>query len=70
MFNKRKNKTGILVNRRRDINVLDCFFDPDNERFTFSFTDEFKQYSIENEKTDWKPTEYELQKPFGKDKLD
>ena len=27
MFNKRKNKTGILMNRKKEITVLDWFFD-------------------------------------------
>lgn len=39
MFNKRKNKVGILVNRRRDVNLLDWYYNLDGDKANFSFKD-------------------------------
>jgi hypothetical protein len=47
MFNKRKNRAGILVNRRKDVTVLDWCFNLDNEKTNFSFNDEFKNFTME-----------------------
>lgn len=70
MFNKRKNRAGILLNKRRDINLLDWYFDFDGNRESYSYQDEFKNFTAEGQLGEFKPTEYEIQKPFKKEKIE
>lgn len=48
MINKRKNRAGILVNRRRDVTLLDWYFDADGNRVKFTFQDEFRNYNADS----------------------
>ena len=42
MFNRRRNRDGILTNRKRDVTVLDWYFNLENEKANFNFNDEMK----------------------------
>ena len=70
MFNKRKNRAGILMNRKRDATVLDWYFNIENEKANFTFNDEYKSFSLDNIQNDYKPTEYQVQKSFKKERID
>ena len=58
MFNKRKNRTGILQTRRRDVSILDWYFDLDNNKVNFQYYDDPRSFSIDNMQGDYRPTEY------------
>lgn len=45
MFNRRRNRDGILTNRRKDITVLDWYFNLENEKSNLTFSDEMKLVS-------------------------
>lgn len=64
MFNKRKNRAGILVNKRRDVTLLDWYFDTEGNRIKFAFQDEFRNYNSDSENSEFRLTEYEVQKPL------
>lgn len=45
MFNKRKNRAGILVSRYRDLSVMDWYFNIEGNRAPIKYLDEFKNYT-------------------------
>jgi len=69
MFNRRRNRDGILTNKRKDITVLDWYFNLENEKANFSFNDDLK-LAADSTQNETRPTEYEIQKPFKKERLD
>lgn len=48
MFNKRKNRLGILVNKRRQVTLLNWYFNSDGDKVNYNFQDQFKNYTAEN----------------------
>lgn len=60
MFNRRRNRDGILTNHKKQVTVLDWYFNLDNEKSNFSFNDDLK-LQVDNVHSQSRPVEYEIQ---------
>jgi hypothetical protein len=64
MYSKRRNRAGILVNRNKEVSVLEWVINLENSKVPYSHQDEFKHYRADNEHSDYRLTPYESQKPM------
>ncbi len=69
IFNKRRNKVGILVNKRRDVNLLDWYYNLDGDKTNFSFKDQFNVFNATNQTGQYQPTKYQLKTPIKKERI-
>lgn len=70
MSSKRRNRPGILINKRKDVTILDWYEDLEDNKVKFDFQDEFKNYNPKNDSSEFKLTEYETAKPLSKERID
>ena len=66
MLNKKKHRQGILVNKCRDLCMVEWMIDLENNKVKPSYTEDFKAYRSDLDYSEYRPTLYELQKPFRK----
>lgn len=58
MYNKRRNRAGILLNKTREVSVLEWYINLDNQKVSYSYHDEFKAFHADNDHSDYRLTHY------------